>query len=335
LVDGVAILALEFSGVMTLDISDPYAPTLIATYDQYTSYASIIDGSILFLGKYHLITGINIANASNINIIGWCEDLSRPYWMDYDNGYIYASVMDEGLWVLEHDLDDDMLYSHTEFELGTPPDNADADSDSISDGMEVLVYGTNPFSADSENDSLPDLWEILHGMNPLLNDSWMDVDGDMLTALEEYLAGTSIYSTDTDLDTLSDFDELRVYLTNPCHPDSDLDALPDAYEVAHDLDPLTNDAAEDADNDLLTNLLEYQIGTNPQLRDTDQDGYLDAWEYYHGFDPLDPSVSMQQFLVSVSGWIVLSAVVLLSGLLIARYRARLYPLLVRFSNQAS
>lgn len=323
LVDDVAILALEYSGVMVLDISNPYAPSLLAVHDQYNSYASIIDGNILFLGRYRSISAFNIANAPDIHFLGVCSDIQRPYWMDYNNGYLFVSSMDEGLWVLEHDLDSDMLYSRTEYEIGTPHDNGDADSDSISDGLEVLVYGTNPLSSDSDSDSLPDLWEILNGMNPLLNDSWIDADGDLLTALEEYLAGTNIYDVDSDNDLISDFDELRVYFTNPCHPDSDLDALPDLWEIQHGLDPLVNDASEDADNDLLSNLLEYQIGTDPQLRDTDHDGYLDSWEYFNGFDPLDPSVTPQQFLVSISGWTILTGTFAFCGLVIYRFRMKI------------
>ena len=52
--------------------------------------------------------------------------------------------------------------------------------------------------------------------------------------------------------------------------------MPDGYELNSGLNPLLNDASEDPDNDTLSNLEEYQLGTNPQNPDTDGDGVNDA-----------------------------------------------------------
>jgi hypothetical protein len=46
--------------------------------------------------------------------------------------------------------------------------------------------------------------------------------------------------------------------------DSDADGMPDGWEIAHSLDPMRNDADEDADHDGLTNHQEFLAGTNPQ-----------------------------------------------------------------------
>ena len=47
--------------------------------------------------------------------------------------------------------------------------------------------------------------------------------------------------------------------------DRDGDGLPDAWEIAHGLNPdLPADAARDADGDRMSNLAEYQAGTDPQ-----------------------------------------------------------------------
>ena len=76
--------------------------------------------------------------------------------------------------------------------------------------------------------------------------------------------------------------------------DLDDDNLPDAWEVANGLNPADNGRANphdgqygDWDNDGLTNLEEYQLGTNPKSADTDGDGISDKDErdYYHS-DPL-------------------------------------------------
>jgi hypothetical protein len=44
---------------------------------------------------------------------------------------------------------------------------------------------------DDDNDGMPDAWELQHGLDPLVNDAGGDADGDGITNLEEYLAGTN------------------------------------------------------------------------------------------------------------------------------------------------
>jgi hypothetical protein len=58
--------------------------------------------------------------------------------------------------------------------------------------------------------------------------------------------------------------------------DTDGDGMPDDYETANNLDPFARDADRDPDNDGLTNLQEFQLGTNPHLGDTDGDAILDG-----------------------------------------------------------
>jgi hypothetical protein len=65
-------------------------------------------------------------------------------------------------------------------------------------------------------------------------------------------------------------------LHGPICVDWDGDGLPDDWEVAHRLNPGSNDADLDSDGDGLTNLEEYLRGTDPFNPDTDGDGILDG-----------------------------------------------------------
>ncbi len=64
-----------------------------------------------------------------------------------------------------------------------------------------------------------------------------DLDLDGLSADEETLAGSSDASQDTDQDGLGDFDEVRVYLTNPSKADTDGDGFKDGQEVSSGYNP--------------------------------------------------------------------------------------------------
>jgi hypothetical protein len=179
----------------------------------------------------------------------------------------------------------------------TDPLNADTDGDGLSDGDEVNVHGTDPLLKDTDGDGLPDGWEVDNGLNPLSASGDDGADGDPdddgLTNLQEYQRGTKPRKRDTDGDGLSDGDEVNVHNTNPLDPDTDGDGLPDGWEVRYDFNPCvvqtdgTHGAADDPDDDGLTNLQEYQHGTDPFNEDTDDDGLEDGDEVnVHNTNPL-------------------------------------------------
>lgn len=75
------------------------------------------------------------------------------------------------------------------------------------------------------------------------------------------------------------FDYLRLIVDPTANQDSDGDGLPLRWETLYQLsDGNPVDAVESADDDLLTNLEEFQAGTNPRDQDTDDDGLWDHLE---------------------------------------------------------
>ncbi|MFA6234437.1 MAG: OmpA family protein [Bacteroidota bacterium] len=137
-----------------------------------------------------------------------------------------------------------------------------------------------------------------------------DYDSDLLENQEEAELGTDPYEIDTDIDGLTDYEEVRVHSTSPIKPDTDDDGLGDYFEITkYGTDPLKPDTDEDrlsdvdevmvyntdprkpdTDDDMLGDYEEvilYQ--TNPRNPDTDFDGLDDFAEVkVHETDPLRP-----------------------------------------------
>ena len=125
---------------------------------------------------------------------------------------------------------------------------------------------------------MPDGWEIAYLLNPRLpDDAEEDLDSDGLSNILEYENSSRPNETDSDKDTLSDFEEVVTYGTFPNSPDSDNDGMPDAWEIQYLLNPLIDDSAADLDSDGLSNIEEYENGADPRETDSDGDG-LDDFE---------------------------------------------------------
>ncbi|MGJ8696263.1 MAG: DUF1800 family protein [Verrucomicrobiaceae bacterium] len=108
---------------------------------------------------------------------------------------------------------------------------------------------------DADSDGIPLHWETLYQLSDNnAADASADLDGDTLTALQEFTAGTNPRLADTDEDNLTDQLETT---TDPLNPDSDDDGILDGNETS----------------------------SNPALADSDSDGASDGWEIATGFDP--------------------------------------------------
>lgn len=128
-----------------------------------------------------------------------------------------------------------------------------------------------------------------------------DFDGDGLTNEEEKLIGSNPNHPDTDGDGVPDGVEWKDTLTDPTKPDSegagvadgqrdsDGDGVTNVQEVIDGTDP----GNADTDGDDLSDSKEKELGTDPLKRDTDEDGLSDGDEIKLGLDPLTPKTDGQ------------------------------------------
>jgi len=200
---------------------------------------------------------------NNLGFIQCCEDGSNIWFESSTSEGNYWSDWTEGVYVI-----DGVSSSMDMFPLSSPID----------------IYLT-----DTDNDGMDDNWELANGLNPLVDDSALDLDTDGLTNLQEYLLGTYPNDNDSDSDGLLDGDEVNIYNTNPLTTDTDADSMPDGWEVANGLNPLVDDSNLDPDSDDLQNLGEFLWGTDPNDSDSDSDGLQDFYEINFYFtNPTNP-----------------------------------------------
>ncbi|BAJ03844.1 M4 family metallopeptidase [Shewanella violacea] len=118
----------------------------------------------------------------------------------------------------------------------------------------------SPLDEDADLDGMPDLWEEFNSLD--MNDdsdAGLDPDGDGLTNLEEFIAGTQINNSDTDGDR-----------------------LPDGWEVEFGLNPNSSDSDSDSDGDGFSNYEEYITGSSPIDSASFPAIYTDLFESFEG-----------------------------------------------------
>lgn len=226
----------------------------------------------------------------NYELIGTSKEVAEndyiiQYKLDSDWGTGFTgsiSIMnntDTALedWVLEFDFDreiteiwDGVIEQHT----GNHYIIRNAEYNSIigaNESVSIGIKGCDGKLSDEPNKFV--LQSYGRGQNDHTVDLVLDSDNDGAPDYIEEYFGTDQHKSDTDGDGLSDFIELYSLVLDPLSIDTDGNGI--------------SDADEDLDEDGLSNICEFTIGTSIVLADTDEDGLNDKEEYkVYGTNPL-------------------------------------------------
>jgi outer membrane protein assembly factor BamB len=242
---------------------------LIETYEWYSYPEDFVvdENGFIYAGDYNQLRQIDITNGAIVvkqlrfeNYDFWVSDIDIR-----SNDDIYLTSQAGNIIQTTTALDDfEFVPSQSAFVAFTP--NTDADIDGLPDWWE----GANNLSANDAQDAQSDL------------------DGDGLTALEEYDLNTSATNADSDADGLSDGDEFFIHQSNPLSQDSDGDGLNDGEEAAL----LTDLNNADSDNDQISDYDEVNLyNTSPLAVDSDNDGMSDWYEVSNNLNPIEDDSS--------------------------------------------
>jgi hypothetical protein len=250
---------------------------------------------VLWAGTSNSVQALNVDFACHDNSTG------EPHLSDTGPDPVYPDP--------DLDRDGDGLTNDEETRLGTDPDNPDSDGDGISDfeetdgGTAVDTDGDGVIDAldlDSDDDGYPDEDEGTVDRNgngiPAYRDPAEgpgtddDLDGDGLTNDVEGTIGTDPEDSDSDGDTISDFEETDGGtavdtdgdgVIDALDTDSDGDGLLDEDEGTGDVDGdgIPNYRDPDSDDDGIDDGEDNCPGVeNPDQEDSDGDGIGDACE---------------------------------------------------------
>lgn len=171
------------------------------------------------------------------------------------------------------DFDNDGLLDINEFIQATNPSSLDSDNDGVSDGEDAFPSDSQ-YQTDTDNDGLADKWELAHFASLETSDGTQDSDGDLITDLAEFIAGT------------------------PPTPDTDGDGAADVVDAF----PNNADYKLDNDEDGLADEWENLYGSTGYFStdgDRDQDGRSDLKEFLEGTNPTQANLNAVEDILAV------------------------------------
>jgi clumping factor A len=116
------------------------------------------------------------------------------------------------------------------------------------------------YALDSDEDGMPDWWEIIHVLNPHLDDASLNPDGDNLTNIQEYNSGNDPQVNDWRGPGSTQSSRFSLYTI----VDVDHDGIHDAWEVFYFGSKETCDPLGHGDDDGMNNYQEFVAGTDPK-----------------------------------------------------------------------
>jgi alpha-tubulin suppressor-like RCC1 family protein len=264
------------------ELSNPYAVSL-----GLNEFACALDDSgVICWGKN---------NRGQINV----PLISRPFQVSGGQSHVCALSIIDGVicWggnqygqlntpSLIFDPDGDTYTGENDDLPFDPLSWIDTDKDGIGDNFDNCINFSNEDQLnfdedllgdacddDDDNDNFPDEEDSFPN-NP---NEWLDSDNDGI--------GNNA-DADDDGDGLQDSLD-KFPLDYRYSNDTDQDGLPDEYEEKYGLNKYSYlDAESDNDEDGLTALVEFELGTSPVSSDTDKDTLTDDWEIENGRDPI-------------------------------------------------
>ena len=220
----IMILAIVFIVVFVVLIAIYFIRRYIRTHEDFYNLLLIIGLSLII----SICTIFNKTNTYAYNQQTFMSNTmySHTYICEVWHGGIaytfryrvsYKYVGEVPTYSEDQDSDGDGLIDNYEIYFMTDINNEDTDGDGISDYDEIYTIDTDPLKADTDKNGK--------------NDGEEDFDKDGLTNLEEKDLSTYMNDKDSDYDGLSDYDEVKVYHTDPLKVDTDGDSLSDYEEV--------------------------------------------------------------------------------------------------------
>ncbi len=301
-------------GLVILDVSDPKSPTELGNYTGIDLAGLSYSNDLVYIG--HRYNGLKIINVSNPT----SPVLEGEYIEGPNQVYTDVFISEETAYVADGQGNSLKIINVTN---SSKPELITKISYISPNGGPNDVFVLNDILYLSVYDGGLKIYDVSDPSNPILMDEYVNTptngssgfysgvyaEGD-IAYLSNYDTGitflnvsnpSSIYSfasfTYNDA-PYSVFFEKGLLISGHGNDgvliidpglDTDQDGIPDGFEKSYGLDYLDPaDAAEDPDNDDLSNLEETQIGTDIYNSDTDGDGLLDGEEVkVYGTDPND------------------------------------------------